>query len=99
MSRPRPADPPEHAERPVPPVAVPDGTSRPEDWSTSTTAPLEPPAGGDDRVLAERQRAERRAREAGGPGVAPGADPESSYTTEESQGAAQPAPTTRRTDA
>lgn len=99
MSRPRPTDPPEQAERPVPLVAVPEGTSEPHAWSTSTTAALEPPDGDDDRVLAERQRAERRARDDAGTGVAPGADPESSYTTEESQGAAQPAPTTRRTDA
>jgi hypothetical protein len=63
---------------------------------TRATEPLDPPVGGDDGVLEDRldaQRRDRRARAAGAaPEQDPGPDPESSYTTKQSQGAAQPGP-------
>jgi hypothetical protein len=100
MTRPRPADPPDRAARPVPLVAVPEGTSEPSAWSTESTAPLTPPVGEDDEILAERQQAEHAEREARSTGSvtepAQGIDPESGYSTEESQGAALPGPRERR---
>jgi hypothetical protein len=103
MSRPRPAEPPTRAERPVPFVVAPEGTSEPDEWATGTTGPLAPPVGDDDGVLVARQRAQSRDRDSRAAGAAPaqdpGPDPESSYTTEQSQGAAQPGPATEGSSA
>ena len=88
MSDPTPVDPPDEADRPVPLVTVPEGTAEPAAWSTTGTEALDPPDGGDDEVLAARQDAERRGREADPQRAAPaGSTRESGYSTEDAQGA------------
>ncbi len=102
MSHPIPADPPDQAERPVPLERVPEGTADPAAWATDGTEPLDPPSGDDDAVLADRQAAERADRGSRAAGIgepAPsGSTRESGYTTEITQGAAQPGPSTKEED-
>jgi hypothetical protein len=92
-----PAEPPVRAQRPVPLVGAPEGTSDPARWSTEDAAQPRRTSGHGDDLVAQRQAAERDDREGRASGDDPGTGPsrtddESGYSTERAQGAAQPGP-------
>jgi len=85
---------PVDSERPVPMRDRPERTQDPADWDAASREPLTASA----PDLAEQELRDRRAEErdtqaeGGAPSRAPGSDEESSYSTEQEQGAAQPGP-------
>jgi hypothetical protein len=91
MPEPRVADAPDDTDRPVPLRSAPEGDGSPQD--AGAARPDEPH--GDDPALVGRREAERSEREqrsAGddGTGEPSGSTRESGYSTERTQGAAQP---------
>ena len=86
---------PVDGERPVPLRGRPERTQDQSDWDSASTEPISPRGpdqGGDE--LARRTSDERRAHADGSSARdrSPASDDESSYSTEQEQGAAQPGP-------
>lgn len=85
---------PVDGERPVPLRGRPERTQDQSDWDSTSTEPISSrgPDDGEDELA--RRTSDERASHADGdaPGRTPAHDDESSYSTEQEQGAAQPGP-------
>lgn len=95
MPEPRVADPPDDAGRPVPLRVAPDGTSSRDGATDGRDAAGGTVPHGVDETLRDRQAAEgdereHRSADATGAGEPAGSTRESGYSTERTQGAAQP---------